>query len=718
MKVMQVIYSGLGGHAPVAFSFIEASKRSGSSVNNTLLFYGIEPVNKGYAAICDEVGVPFIGVRKKRKLDLGSYWQIFRIFLKQKPDVILLHSVNLIVVAWVARLFIRTKVIAVEHQSNQLKRKVEWLFTKLCFLFAHKVVFLTDDYKEEVKQHVPFYYRERKVAVVPNGLNVDFGWSAKLTTKVYRLGMISRLNSLKDHATLIEAFKRLNDPDLELYIAGAGDTLPPLIELVKSLSLEDRIHFLGLIDGEEVNSFFKNIDIYVHASLGETMNTALMNAMAYGLPIVASDVKGINNMVQHGVTGILVPGKDSLKLAEAIKGLMDDPKKRLALSTNSREYALQHFSDQLMFRSYAALWAGSNKIIQLLYSGLGGHGSVVFSMLEADKQKTLNSTLIFYGIEPVLEEYDQKCKSLNIKYYSVLVKQNQPTMGWIKMFIYLMRESPSYIINHSTTLFFPVYLASKVLRAKFIAVDHTPKAVKKQFEAYCSRLSMKFAHKYVVLSTQFCDELRDSLNGKFIPAKMTIIPNGINTDVYSPIASPSNDVFTLGMVSRFSPSKDHISLLRAFAELLQVQPNVLLRLAGGGETLEDVKAEARRLGIQDKVIFEGILKEQQVVHFLRSLNLYVHISKGEVLPTSILQAMSCELATVASNIPGIDVVVVNNETGLLITNGNIEEIKNAILLLMDNNDLREQFAANGRKIVLSKFTSERMVRQYAQLLSA
>ena len=92
--------------------------------------------------------------------------------------------------------------------------------------------------------------------------------------------------------------------------------------------------------------------MYIHASLGETMSTAIMQAMACALPVIASDVSGINNMLAADVTGILVPAKNEFLLADAIINCISNPTLLQSLSQKAYAYAVTNFSNQAMFQAY------------------------------------------------------------------------------------------------------------------------------------------------------------------------------------------------------------------------------------------------------------------------------------------------------------------------------------------------------------------------------
>ena len=123
-----------------------------------------------------------------------------------------------------------------------------------------------------------------------------------------------------------------------------------------ALDLGSAVEFTGMIPENEIPGFLCSLDIYVHASLGETMSTAIMQAMACGLPVIASDVMGINNMIQNGNTGILVPVKNAAALADAMESLISDEARSISLSVAARKFAEDKFSNRRMLDAYRQLY--------------------------------------------------------------------------------------------------------------------------------------------------------------------------------------------------------------------------------------------------------------------------------------------------------------------------------------------------------------------------
>jgi glycosyltransferase involved in cell wall biosynthesis len=163
---------------------------------------------------------------------------------------------------------------------------------------------------------------------------------------------------IKDHITLLKAFsilkksKKEASQQLMLKIAGDGELKTELITIAEHLGISGDVVFTGMLNEEQLTAFLGSLDIYVHASLGETMSTAIMQAMACGLPIIASDVNGINNMITDKIDGILVPAKNEQLLATALSILINDPLLRKSLAQNAFTNAVNNYSNQTMFQSY------------------------------------------------------------------------------------------------------------------------------------------------------------------------------------------------------------------------------------------------------------------------------------------------------------------------------------------------------------------------------
>lgn len=175
----------------------------------------------------------------------------------------------------------------------------------------------------------------RKIKVIYNGVDVksmnsDSGAHAFLKEREGLKGgqpiitCVGRLHEQKNHDCLLRAAKSLLDRGVEAQylLIGDGPLEDDLTALAKELGIEDRVHFMGLRD--DVADLLVISDLFVLPSMWEGFGIAIIEAMAAGAPVVASDVDGIQEIVNHGETGLLASPKDPESFATAMEHLLDN----------------------------------------------------------------------------------------------------------------------------------------------------------------------------------------------------------------------------------------------------------------------------------------------------------------------------------------------------------------------------------------------------------
>ena len=360
MKIVHVLYSGLGGHGNVFFSMVKADIKR--EMEYEAVFFGIEDVRDEYIEQCAENNIKYLSAKKKPGIDIRYYILILKYIKNSKPDVVLLHGGAYISLAKIAGFFSKKKckIVIRETQANHLKTKAQWINLIFAMLLADKIVCLTKEFNEQIRKKIKLLYKSKKVIVIPNGIDLTVFKvkEKKVETTEFNIGMQSRIISIKDHITLLTAFAIVKQSEyssgklLKLKIAGDGELKTELLELAVKLGISDDVVFTGMLQQADLIDFLQSLDLYIHASLGETMSTAIMQAMACELPVIASDVDGINNMITKSVTGILVPPQNASLLAEAIIDCITNPIMRQWISGNAYQYALNHFSNETMLQAY------------------------------------------------------------------------------------------------------------------------------------------------------------------------------------------------------------------------------------------------------------------------------------------------------------------------------------------------------------------------------
>lgn len=364
------------------------------------------------------------------------------------------------------------------------------------------------------------------------------------------------------------------------------------------------------------------------------------------------------------------------------------------------------------------------KISQITYTGFGGLGSVVFSLLAADASRQHQWSVGFIGDQPLDASYPQRCQDHGVDFAAFQSTSGKPFRSWRALARWLAQNRPDAVICHSINAILACRWYAWRHGARLVAVEHTSNQVKKRNDWIFSRLAMLLADRVVVLTPEYRDELRRAHGWLFSSSKVAVVPNGIDTAVYRPAAVPRPErmgpgrVLTLGMAARFSFSKRQDLLVAVLERLAVLRPalEVHLRFAGDGSELERVQALAQASPTGPRIRFDGLLSEEAVAPWLRELDIYVHATEGETLSTSLLQAMATGLPIVASDIAGVNNLLGNEQAfGATVAN-NAEDFAGAILELVDNPARRITCGTHGRQQVTACYGNEKMLAVYLELI--
>jgi glycosyltransferase involved in cell wall biosynthesis len=174
-------------------------------------------------------------------------------------------------------------------------------------------------------------------------------------TRALVIGSTARLHAEHDHATLVQAFARLavRWPDARLLLVGRGREEARLRTLGEALGIVSSIRFVG--EQADIAPWLAQMDLYAHASLTAGISNSILEAMATGLPVVATAVGGTPEVVADGETGLLVPPGDPVGLAEALETLLANPTMAQTFGQAGRARIEAHFGEGLMLQRMEAL---------------------------------------------------------------------------------------------------------------------------------------------------------------------------------------------------------------------------------------------------------------------------------------------------------------------------------------------------------------------------
>ena len=192
--------------------------------------------------------------------------------------------------------------------------------------------------------------------VIPNGLDLNAFAERKTAGSVRTIITVANLRPEKNHETLLAAAAVLlrTRPGLRFQIVGDGPRRADLEELSHARGLGAHVEFLG--HREDIPTLLAAADVFVLPSRSEAFPNGAIEAMAAGLPVVASNVGGLRDLIQNGRTGVLVPPGNPEALAGALQSLIDNPAGAEALGRAARSEVQRKYSFDRMIASFEDLY--------------------------------------------------------------------------------------------------------------------------------------------------------------------------------------------------------------------------------------------------------------------------------------------------------------------------------------------------------------------------
>ncbi len=297
----------------------------------------------------------------RRAIDPALAWRLARHIRSAGVDIVHAHEFTMNVYGGLAAACARVPAVATVHGRGyyaEAGRRIKAL--KLAARLGTRIVAVSSDIQHFLTAELGL----GPVRVIPNGIDVDRparGDRARgrallgLDPGARVIGAVGNLYPVKGHRTLLEAASRMDQP-VHVVIAGRGDEEAVLRSEAAALGLADRLHLLGFRD--DVPDLLAAFDIYALPSLSEGQSLALIEAMAAGLPIVATAVGGNAEVLGEGVpTGLLVPPGDPEPLAIALDRLLASPEEAHRLGSAARARARSEFALAVMLRRYSDLYS-------------------------------------------------------------------------------------------------------------------------------------------------------------------------------------------------------------------------------------------------------------------------------------------------------------------------------------------------------------------------
>ncbi|MEX0727780.1 MAG: glycosyltransferase [Planctomycetaceae bacterium] len=314
------------------------------------------------AAPLEEVGIPVVSLGVRRNSDVWVLPRLIRALRACRPQLLqtFLFHANILgrIAGRVAGVPHIVSGIRVAEKRSRWPLRIDrltqrWVEMNVCV--SRSVADFTHE-----QTGVPL----SKLTVIPNGVEVE-RFQRALAADLTPFGLppgikplicIGRLDEQKGHRFLFDAIARLipTDPDIHLLVAGQGSLETALKRQVVDLGLTSHVHFTGWSD--RIPELLKASSMLVLPSLWEGMPNVVLEAMAAGVPVIASDVEGVRELIAADRTGIVVPLRDSNRLAWEIQRLRTEPQHAASLGAASQAFVSEHFTWDAVLERYTQLY--------------------------------------------------------------------------------------------------------------------------------------------------------------------------------------------------------------------------------------------------------------------------------------------------------------------------------------------------------------------------
>jgi glycosyltransferase involved in cell wall biosynthesis len=333
--------AGISGSEAHLLSLLPGLKERGWNLR-FLMLHEREPGAQDFARELTARGIPLDSISLAADVDPIAFLRLSAYLARLGPRILHTHLVHADVYGQLAGALTGVPVrVSTKHGFNEFRENPGFaLGDRAIATFAHLHIAISRGlarYLEEVEGFDGATFEIVHYGIEPDGAIRPYEGSAP------RLLCVGRLIPIKGHIVLLRAFAAARErvPGLELHVAGRGPLEPALRALAKELEIDDAVRFLGYV--APVQRAIEDAAIVVVPSMGEGFGMVALEAMERARPVIAAEIGGLGELVQDGVTGLLVPPGEAPPLEEAIVRLAGNLPRAAEMGAAGRRRALEHF---------------------------------------------------------------------------------------------------------------------------------------------------------------------------------------------------------------------------------------------------------------------------------------------------------------------------------------------------------------------------------------
>ncbi len=303
-----------------------------------------------YSELLKEHNIPIFSLPSVQSYNIQEvtrlYLFVLRILKKEQPDIVHTHHrmLNFIVGSIPLKKY---KHLHTMHCYFEDKRFLTYLIKP-----DHTVAVGKNVYQSLCRI---FHYPEHKCSIIQNGVPIVSGGNKRQTYgKIKKILCIGRLETIKGQQYLLEAMELLKDLSAQVFFIGDGADRNFLENKAERLGLSKNVFFMGT--RHDITEQLNNADLLVLPSLGEGLPLVPIEALACGLPVIATDVGGTGEIILDHQTGLLIPPKSSVAIADAIRSASEHFAEMCTYAKRGQAHVKSSYSIEAMLHKYDSLY--------------------------------------------------------------------------------------------------------------------------------------------------------------------------------------------------------------------------------------------------------------------------------------------------------------------------------------------------------------------------
>ena len=746
LNIMEIsCRSDIGGGPEQLFKII-------TNLKHAFTFYCACPDQEPYYNKIINEGIPVFKL-PHRKFEIKSFLALLKWTKVNDIMVVHSHGRGAGVYARLLKLFNkRLKVVHNFHGIHIEKKGLALIVARLLGVLTNKFVLVSRS-----EQQIAVKYglaSASKCVLIENGIQIENGkqiereelpvsevFFESLPPDRFVIGMLSRFDIIKN---IPYAIRSLSDymkshDDVFLVIGGDGEARREIEIAVSECNLQGKVMLLGFIN--DVKFFFSLIDVYLNTSLGEAFGFSTVEAMKYGVPVVASNVYGNSDVIDDNNTGLLFPLDKPVLLAEKINILKNDKKaydrltkgasrifkKRFNLKRTLEETSELYlsFTPDVWKRIKMRIGINASKIYDV-HTGVGRYTSNLSRSILKTSSK---NDYYLYTPGRVGKTARSNIEGTDFEKPAVSIQNNTLRILWEQMVLPMYSRKDRldlfHYTDHALSLLFrkcPIIIT--VHDIAYLRLPNLLNTSRKVYKKNILQISIRKAKIIIADSYATKEDIIEYFGIR--EEKIRVIHLGVESR-FCPIENvdefrlenslPSKMILNVGTLE---PRKNVVSLIKAFKKLREKGfKDYKLVIAGErGWLYEEIFKEVGHSDLKQDILFLGVVADEDLPMLYNCAEIFVYPTLYEGFGLPPLEAMACGTPVITSNTSSLPEVI--GDAGIMVDPTDINSLCESMYILLTDKELWNRMSNMGRersRMFSWEKTSKKILKVYDEVLS-